>query len=242
MPELRRISAELKVPEPARSRIILEMASDLEALYEHYRGRGLDDEEAGRRAEARVLADPEVLQHLMLLHTTSYQRLLSRAGGGFRWGLDLLLFGAGVLPLVLASSVVVFSQLREGGSGVALWLMLGLGAWVIGVGCWKGWLLLVTRERSPQRLHRGLFGLLAAGLAGPLMGGTAFLLSLVAGARRLSRGTNPEAVAEFATEMVTGGTVFGLGILLTFAAGLIWFILVNRVSRIEQQESAALLA
>jgi len=242
VPELRRISAELTVPEPARSRILLEMAADLEALYEHYRARGMDDEEAGRRAEAQLLAGPEALQGLILLHTTGYQRWVGRAAGGIRWGFDLLLFAAGVLPLVLVSSVVVLSQLREPAGGVALWLVLALGVWVMGIGCWKGWLLLVARERSPRRLHRGLIGLLAAGFAGPLIGGTAFLLSLVAGAQRLSQTTDDIAVAGFAREMVEGGTVFGLGILLTFAAGLIWYILVNRVARIEQQESAALLA
>ena len=38
---LRRIDSRLHLPQPARSRVILELAGDLEELYRHYRATGL---------------------------------------------------------------------------------------------------------------------------------------------------------------------------------------------------------
>ena len=69
VPELRRISAELRLPEPARSRVLLEMAADLEALYLHFRERGLTDDEAVALAGERLLASPEAVDGLILAYS-----------------------------------------------------------------------------------------------------------------------------------------------------------------------------
>ena len=57
---LGRTAARLDIPQPARSRVLLELAGDLDALYEHYRGLGLEEDEASRRvAERSKDAPPE---------------------------------------------------------------------------------------------------------------------------------------------------------------------------------------
>lgn len=47
---LREIHERIDLPQPLKSRIILEIASDMNDTYEELRGRGLGEEEAARRA------------------------------------------------------------------------------------------------------------------------------------------------------------------------------------------------
>jgi hypothetical protein len=134
---LRRISSELKLPEPIKARILLEMAADLEALYEHYCARGLAEEEAARLTEEKLLASPEALQHLIVVHTTGYQRWLGRAAERLRWGLDLLLFLLGVGPVVVIAAWVVAAEAERPLQGLLFWgvfsVVLGFLGTVIGI-------------------------------------------------------------------------------------------------------------
>ena len=48
---LSREKHQLDIPEPARSRILLEMASDLEDSFQHFESQGVGDDKARRLAE-----------------------------------------------------------------------------------------------------------------------------------------------------------------------------------------------
>lgn len=140
-PVLRRVEEELDLPEPARSRILGEMASDLEDLYAAYRARGLGEAEAARRARALLAASPEAIDELRSLHESVGVRLLRRftRPGGRRLGPRLVtllvlavvlaggssLLGAGLLrsPSPSAGVVALVGAL---GAGVAVWKAMGL--------------------------------------------------------------------------------------------------------------------
>jgi hypothetical protein len=243
VPALRRISAELKLPEPIKSRILLEMAADLEALYDHFRTRGATDEEAARLAEERVLVSPEALHHLVAVHTTGYQRWLGRAAERLRWGFDLLLFIAGVAPIAAVCAWLVAGELRGMLGDPLLWPLLVTGVVVVGLAAWKARQLFLGRVRSPDELHRGLSVLLFLAAASPVLGGTAFLIRLhgVAIDIMASRASTQVLLAA-APSVAQAATLLGLGLLLGIAAGLVSFVLMNRVATLEQAESAAMLA
>jgi hypothetical protein len=128
---LRRAEARLEAPEPERSRILLEMARDLEDLYAVYRARGLSEGEAARRAESLLGASPEAMEALGGIHATGFQRLAARLapGGGHRIE-ELLL-----LVLALGSAAVALSALVAAGvlrsPGMFHWILLGLGVAVV---------------------------------------------------------------------------------------------------------------
>lgn len=137
VPALRRISSELNLPEPTKSRLLLEMASDLEALYEHYRARGVDEEEAVRRTEEKILASPEVLQHLIAVHTRGYQRWLSHAAGRMRLGFELLLFTLGVLPMLAIAALTVIARVNGISPPLLLWTLFLIGVAIATLTLWK---------------------------------------------------------------------------------------------------------
>src|SRR5690606_12674042 len=74
-PVLDRVSRGLALPEPERSRVVEEMTSDLEGLYEAYRERGMSEEEAVRRAEQALAASAEALAELSRIHAPLHRRL-----------------------------------------------------------------------------------------------------------------------------------------------------------------------
>lgn len=240
---MRRISSDLKLPEPVKARILLEMAADLEALYDHYRARGIDEDEAVRRTEERILASPEALHHLIAVHTTGYQRWLGRVAERLRWGFELLLFVAGVLPMMAISVFVVSVQVRALLGAPFFWPLLAVGMAATWLALWKALQLFPGRTRSPAELHRGLPTLLFLGVAGPVLGGTAFLIDLHDLSMRLmSDAANPSVVLAAAEPLARAATLLAMGLLLGIGAALVWFVLVNRIAAIERAESAALLA
>jgi hypothetical protein len=242
VPALRRISRELDLPEPTRARILLELASDLEGLVNHYRARGLGEEEAAQRAEAMLLIPPDALQQLIRVHTTGYQRWVSRAAGRLRWGFDLLLFVVGVLPMLLMAVIVIVAQLPAMGAVPLFWPLVAGALAVVTVAGVKAYELFVRRERSTRRLHRGLPALVFLGVLGPVLG----MIAGLTGLYRLAMALGSSALAGPALHAVNeqagrDATLLVLGLLLAFCAGVVWFVLVNRIASIELAESAALL-
>jgi hypothetical protein len=241
VPGLRQISSQL--PESIRARVILELVADLEALLRYHRARGLTEDEAARRVEETLLVSPDAVQHLIAVHTTPYQRWVSRAAGRLRWGFDLVLFIVGILPILIASVLVIGTQAPPLGFAPLLWPILACAVGITVIAVKIAHQLFVNRERASSRLHRGLRSLIFLGAAGPVLGVLAVLIGLQRLATLLS-GPRLDGAAQVAIVEQTGRdtTLLALGLLLAFGAGLVWFVLVNRIATIERMETAALLA
>lgn len=218
------------------------MAADLEELYRHYLARGYDDAEAAARAEQKVLAAPDTLQRLVRVHTSGYERWENRAAGRTWRGFDLALFALGVAPMLAFAVVAVQSQLLSAVVNPWLWPLVGAGAATLGLCALKFRQLFLQRHRSVAQLRGGVFSLLCLTIISPALGLTGFLI----GAHRfaLSLGTPGVSDAELGLLLERLGqdvAVLGVGLLLGMGAALVWFIFVNRISAIEQAESADLL-
>jgi hypothetical protein len=243
VPALRGISSDLAVPESVRARILLEMAADLESLYEHFRATGIGEEEAARLTEERILATPEALNQLVLVHTTAYQRWVARASEGLRWGFDVALLTLGVVPMLLIGSWIVGAEAGAMLGAPLLWPLLGVGVFTVIAATWKAWQLFIRRPAVVADLNRGIAALLAAAVAGPAIGALASLVQI----HRLSldlmsAGTGSDGMLVAAEGIAESAALLGAGLLVGIGAGLTWFVLVNRVATIERAESAALLA
>lgn len=101
---LRQTSERLDLPQPEKSRILLEIASDLEDLYGLYRGQGLEEREAVRRAEEKLAVSDEALAELARIHESPFRRFLGRISeqAQTRW------------ERVLLTALVVFIALFAG--------------------------------------------------------------------------------------------------------------------------------
>lgn len=81
------------------------------------------------------------------------------------------------------------------------------------------------------------------GAISPLLAGIAFLVSLYQLAiGPMSGGASQTALLIAAERIGQDAMLLSAGLLFGIGAGLVWFVLVNRIAAIEQAESAALLA
>lgn len=189
VPALRRVAGELDLPRRARTAVLLEMAADLEAVYEHHRGRGLPEEEAMRRAEEAVLASSEVIRRLGRLHRSSWRGWAEEAGERLTGGFELLLLLAGVLPALVVSGLMAGWVLRAGGSPLA-WLLAVTAVLMVVTAAGPG----VRRRSGHGGIRRGASPLLVLCAMAPAIGLLAMALGVQAAAATIS-GVSPTPVS-----------------------------------------------
>jgi hypothetical protein len=219
---LRRAERRLEAPEPERSRILLELAGDLEDLYRAYRERGLEEEEAVRRAERWLAPSSTALASLRDVHLPAFDRLLDRLGGTTRGRVELVLVA---LASLLAVGGGVIGVLRSGAlsaSSPGLWTVAGLGVAGLGVGLSQGYALFVRGDRLGPGWRRRLRRVLAAAAATALAGLLAGAVRLSVAAVPFEGGGIPSALW---SEVATAAGVAALGLGASLLLTLLWLVL-----------------
>ena len=237
---LKHVSDRLEIPQPTKSRILLEMGADLEDAYRHHLARGLGEEEAVRRAEEAFAVSDEALRHLARIHLEGgplADRLISQIGS--LWAKILLVLWV-LAVLLIASRVATTERFFELVSPF-VWPILGLAVGAFGVSLWKLFELL---RRSPdfRRLRFGLDFLLFAAGASLALSACGFFYHLRWWAFQTYQNA-PEAFFSIAGYwMLAVSSMMVLGLLTAILAGLAWFLLASLVNRIESRRAEALIA
>lgn len=219
---IRRADPESRVPEPARSRWLLEVAGDLEGLYEEFRSRGLGEEAARRRAWKWLVGSDPVGDRLAEIHAPGPARRLDR------WTAERSPLAEWALGSLVALGVVA------GGLGVAhdTELLPGLAPAVVAVlllgaaGLVRAFVLarplFVRPGELTRRPRRRALELLGWALATGAIGLAAGVARLTGGAA----GAPWRAVAEAAGLATLAGA-------LTVGLGIAWYLLDRRAASIE---------
>ena len=76
MKALQDANARLTVPEPARSRILLEIGADMEGLFLEYVDRGMTEDDAENAVSETFDLSEETLRELVRVHDTPLDRSL----------------------------------------------------------------------------------------------------------------------------------------------------------------------
>jgi hypothetical protein len=235
-PALRRVAGELDLPAGVRGAIVLEMAADLEAVYEHHRRHGLEEAEAAARAEEMVLGSTEVARRLGRLHRDSWRSWPHRPVLPRR--LDLLLLLAAVLPITALSGVVALGA-AAASAGPFLWPLLAIGVAMVAVTAVEAGRLLGARPA----LGSGLHPLPVLAVVAAVLGLLAFVLETRAMAVALAAGAGGGTELLASVDGVgKGGALFLVGLLLGIGGAVAWFILIHRTAASAAREVDALLA
>lgn len=216
------------------------MAADLEGLYQHYRAAGDTEDEAVRRAEEKVLASREVIQRLVAVHSTGYARWAARVSGTLRDGIDAGLLIIALLPMLAVGAVAALPQFGVVRSAGFFWVSALLAGLLAAISLAKAAQLWRPADRPPAELHYALFTLLYLALLAPVAGLLAALIGLRSAASGwMAAGHDwPAAAADW---VARDASLFALSVLLALGGGLAWWVLMGRIARIEQTESAILL-
>jgi len=237
--ELRRIADALDLPQPVRSRVLVELAADLEDLRATLVSEGMDDEEARQHALTTLLPTEETLEELRGVHRPLYQRLVDRFSEGTRHRVErLLLTGVSVVALVGPSRVLLSLDPSTSPSAF-VWPLLGLAAATMVIGLGKLFQLHVAKDHAPARLRSGMFLLPTLAAASAAVGFTGAVLDFYSVAEAIEADASRQG-ALVLRWLRQDTAMLALALLVTVAAALLWFLAAVRVVRIEQAEAEAL--
>jgi len=233
------IDARLDLPQPARSRVLLEIASDLRDLESHYLGQGLPVEEARRRAADRCDLSEASIRELVRVHGSPYRRFMDRLGAQARSRWERAVFA--VLMLLVAASLgppmVGGGMFRAAGAWA--WVVLGLGAGAVIIGLAKLHAVYLRQAHDPRRLRAGLNAIVALGGTGLAVGVLGANVALFRAAE--AGALHPDhLLPAIITSMRSGSALLVIAFLAAIVSAAFWFPLAGRVARIEEAEAALL--
>lgn len=243
---LSRTADRLAVPQPAKSRILLEIAGDMDDLHTYHLERGLTEDLAVEKTIGQLDLSDDALDDLVALHTSRVRRVLDGLSGRGRARVERIALGLLLVFVVSVSWIQV--------SGVGVFEHVGGAAWDISaltlvamviVGR-KAWMLWVVQNHDIRSLHRWLPELLYAGIANVVVGSLGVWLQLrsmvESAASRLASGgdAGPHVAAAAGYEVAVGlrgvAATATLAMLWALLCVLAWWVLARKVAAIEQAE------
>lgn len=239
---LRRASDRLELPESIKSRILLEMAGDLEDLYQHHLDQGLDPAEAARRAEEAFATSDEALRHLANIHRSGPGRLTDRLTSPVETWWEKVLLVVLVAAFVAITATTATHERFFLVVSPFVWPIAGLAVAAFGVSLWKLYQVFFRRPADVRRLRSGLGGLLFVVVASLAVSVSGFFFHLYQYAARAFAGAPETVFRMYGVWALLTSTMMILGLLTAILTALVWFLLSNLVARIEQREATSLLA
>ena len=239
-PMIRATSQRLDLPQPARARVLVEMAADLEDLFEHYLGDGASEEEAYARACERFGLSDEALRRLVEVHASPLRRILERVSERTRsrWERAMIILLT-AFSAVTTLEVMMTTNFFLGASPL-MWpvVALGLGALVLAVV--KCYALYLKGDHDPRRARRGLPTLIGIAVMCPILGCYTLVVELTVLAFKVYQ-TPQRAFVGVVLTMARIAPVMMVSLLVTVVAAVLWYVFSRTAIRIEQAEAEALV-
>ena len=233
---LRDTGDRLSLPKATRSHILVEIASDLEDLFEHYRSQGLSEEEAAARAEEKVDISTEALAELVSVHSSvgGWTDRISRRPQPF-W--ERIAMGLIVISLAAMAISVIDARLLSLTS-VFIWPVLAIFLTLVGFSVSLA--LRFTKHRNHRRLRESLATPLFLGTASLVVGVGGFAVDLYRGLMRMA--ADPENAGPVLSTTLFGGTsTLMIAILVTLSSLLVWFVAAGRIARLERTAASTFM-
>jgi hypothetical protein len=237
---LRTTSERLRLPQPAKSRILLEIAADMEDLYELHLADGASPEEARRRAIEQCDLSDDALAELVRVHTTGLRRFLDELGERTRnrWERAALIAFVLFLAIVAGRQLLFANLFTTAGRFVFPVVLMTVVAIVLFVRKLYG--LHIRKDHDVRRLRAGLTPLLALGAMNVLVGGYGYGIELYVALKAAAPAAG-SVLPILVAWLLSGSALLIVTFLAAILCGLLWFVLANSVARIEQAEAAVLL-
>lgn len=237
---LRSIDIRLDLPKPTRARILLEIAADLEDLYEFYLERGLSEEKARALTEEKFDFSEKSLAELIAVHQSGLRSFMDRLSLQTQSRWEQAVVAALLLFTAAAGGSTFFHEDFFQQAGTFIWPVIGIGVAAGIVALTKFYHLFLRKERDPRDRRKGLPLLLLLSSASLLVGLYGFSVELYLALRKLA--FKPEEVwLHVIVWLQKGSPVFLFGLTVTLVTAIFWFVLVHKVLSIERMEVDLLL-
>ncbi len=253
-PLLKSINERLDLPQPTKSRIILEIATDLQDLYQLYLNRGLSEKEAARKAEEKIDLKDEALNDLVLIHQSLFRKLLDKisAQAQTRWERVAFVF---ILLFVVGISVqAIFSTQFLLQASKWIYPVLGTSLTAILISIPKFYQLYIKKDHQIKKLRTDLSLIFGMGVLNLVIGTMGYVMELflaedtallfmnhLAYIITTQEAGSGQTLSNITTWMIKSSSLIMFTLVSTIFIAFIWYILINKVLKIERAEAAVLL-
>jgi len=234
---LREINRKLDLPQPEKSRILIEIGSDLEDMYQLFISEGYSEEAAIGRAEEKFDISDEALIELVGIHQSMISRLLSGISeqAQSRWEKTILV--AVLLLIVIFSGPQFFSKGFFRQVGPYIWPFLGISLFTGVMTLRQSYLIFLKKDHQTRKLRKDLIWFLVTACGSLFTGIYGWSVETY----RMAA----SAAADFDSAFIklinwafSSSAVMMTALLISIASGVIWFMLAGRIRRIEEAETA----
>lgn len=250
LPLLRKINSRLNLPQPLKSRVMLEISGDIEELFEYYLTKGYSEADAEKNTLDKFSISDESLAELVNLHTSYYKRWLNRLSENTRttWEKALLLMVMLIVLFTFINSFYAAPFFQN--TSQFTYPVLALFFITFGAGLAKFYQFYIVKEHNTKQIRAGLdlvlyltlltlfvgsFGYFAEQYLSSstgILSGEYFFLGLL---------TNAESLAHSVDWMIRSTSLMMTTLGVTSTTLLIWFFLTNKAGSIEEAEVSVLL-
>lgn len=239
-PILTTLNDNLILPQPARSRVLLEIAADMEAFFELARDQGRSDEEATQLALEAFHPDSESVSDLVRLHGSPVALWMDGLSSQAQSLWERLLLATAILPAVAVCLSVLTDTRVFRVAGWPAWLLTGfcVGACVLAL--FKLYQLVIKLDHRPRMLRRGMSLLLWLSIAPGPAGLAVFVVDLYRALGVLNQ-TWPDGGRELVISLLRGSAVMSLALIASILGCVLWFFLTRWIASIEEKEAMLLL-
>jgi hypothetical protein len=237
---LREASEKLDLPQPAKSRILMEMAADLNGAYRSYLDQGMTEGEAEQKARARFAANDEILAQLASIHQSPLRLWLDRISAQAQSRGERLVLAAILAFVVLYTGRLMAATRFLEQASSSIWPVMGIALIALGFTVAKTYQLYLKQDHRLREVRRWLGLLLVLAIASLSVSIFGFLLDLRRLLIRLAAG-DFAAGDSLVSWLMAGSATMVSGLLTSLLIALAWFVLMNKAGRIEEAEAAALL-
>jgi hypothetical protein len=221
----------LSLPKATKSLILVEIAADLEDLFQHYLQQGLSEEEAAARAEEKVDMSDEALVELVEIHSraSSWTERISRRAQPFweRFAMAAIVFFLFAISLIETEWPLILSR-----TSAWIWPVLAVFVALVISTIIQG--LRLSGRADPRRLRARLATPLFFGGASLVVGFGGFAIDFYRTLLRMA-GDPTNASAYFVRAFLGSMTTLMIAFLVALCAALVWFIFAGRVACLEQK-------
>lgn len=224
----------MALPKATRSLILVEIASDLEDLFQHYLQQGLSEEEAAAKAEEKVDMSDEALTELVRIHSNARgwsDRVARRVQPLWERVAMALIVIFFIASTTLDHGVRPFAHLTGFIWPIACILLALIVFFIVQMVRFPG-------HQSPRRLRDSLATPLFLGAASVVVGFAGAGIELYRTLLRMA--ADPEHAAPLFANAVLGSTAtLTIALIIALVAGVAWFVLAGRVARLEDDVARA---
>ena len=250
---LRKLSEKLDLPQPLKSRIILEIATDLQDLYRLYIDQGMSDQEALRLAQEKIELDDTNLSELIRIHRSPVKRWLNSISSQAKATWERLLMTLIIVVVLLGYSQALWMTPSLSNAGPFVWPILGIGFFILLLSLERFFRLYIVKDHRLGRIRKHLNAIACLSGSSILIGLLGYFIGMIKPEGQTmfldykliilvstDFPASEKVLSKTADWMIRSSLLIIVSMFVATAGAVLWFILERKARNIELAETAFL--